>query len=130
MSNNQFQFSIIWKLLVKHLNTKVSFKITIRKTNVYIDIRWPWILNQYFNLGIWNDHRTKIIVLPSFQLATRSNSQNRNETEFINDLWHINLYMNIGISNWHNWIFDPTKMKFLLFSVPYTITELQSPETL
>ena len=25
----------------------------------------------------------------------------------------MNLYMNIGISNWNNWSFDPTKMMFL-----------------
>jgi len=37
-----------------------------------------------------------MIHLPSFQLATRLNSQNTNETEFINELWHINLFMNIG----------------------------------
>jgi len=43
----------------------------------------------YF-LEIWNDYPTKMIVLPSFQLATRLNSQNINEIEFINDLWHIN----------------------------------------
>ena len=59
-----------------------------------------------------NDDRTKIIVLPSFQLVTRINSQNRNGTEFINVLWQIILYMNIGISNWHNWSFDLTNMKF------------------
>jgi len=40
-----------------------------------------------------------MIVLPSFQLATQLNSQNTNEPEFINELWHINLYMNNGISN-------------------------------
>jgi len=74
------------KWLAKHISTKVSFNITIRKTHVYIEIRWTWILNQYFYLGIWNDDRTKIIVLPSFQLATRLNSQNTNETEFINEL--------------------------------------------
>ena len=31
-----------------------------------------------------------MIVLLSFQLATRLNSQNTNETEFINEIWHIN----------------------------------------
>ena len=82
---------------------------------VYIDIGWPWIWNQYFYLGIWNDERTKIIVLPSFQFVTRINSQNRNETEFINGLWHIILYMNVGISNWHNWSFDPRIWSFLLY---------------
>jgi len=52
-----------------------------------------------FYLGIWNDDRTKMIVLPSFQLATRLNSQNTNETVFIIERWHINFFMNIGISN-------------------------------
>jgi len=52
-----------------------------------------------FLFGIWNDDRTKMIVLPSFQLATRLISHNTNETDFINELYHINLYMNIGISN-------------------------------
>ena len=107
-----FQLSIMSKCLAKHISTKVSFMITIRKRHDYIDIRWPWIWNQYFYLGIWNFYRTNIIVLPSFQLATQLNSQNRNENEFINELWHISLYMNIGISNWHNWSFDPRKMMF------------------
>ena len=31
---------------------------------------------------------------------------------FINVLWHINLYMNISISNWHNSIFGSPKMMF------------------
>ena len=68
------------KWLVKNKSTKVSFKITIRKRHVYIDIRWPLKWNQYFYLGIWEDERSKIIFLPSFQLVTRLNSQNRNET--------------------------------------------------
>jgi len=87
---------------------KRFFKITIRKRYVYIDIRWSGIWNLYFYLGIWNVNRTNITVLPSFQLATRLNSQNRNETEFIIEISHINLCMNIGISNWHNWNFDLT----------------------
>jgi len=49
-----------------------------------------------------------MIVLPSFQLAKLLNSQNTNETEFTNEMWHINLVMNIGISNWHNKGFDLT----------------------
>jgi len=48
------------KLLAKHISTKVSFKITVRKRHVCIDIRWPWKWNQYFYMGIWNDERTKI----------------------------------------------------------------------
>ena len=41
--------------------TQVSFKITIRKRHVYIDIRWPWKWNQYFYLAIWEDEPFKII---------------------------------------------------------------------
>jgi hypothetical protein len=109
------QLSIISKWLAKHISTKVSFKITITKRHVNIDIGWPWIWNQYFYLGFWNDDRTKIIVLPSFQLVTRINSQNRNESEFINVIGIIILYMNIGISNWYNWSFDPRIWSFLLY---------------
>ena len=62
------------------ISSKVSFKITIRKRHVYIDIRWLWKWNQYFYFGIWIDERTKIKFLPSFKLVTRLNSQNKNET--------------------------------------------------
>ena len=78
-----FQVSIMSKLLAKHIRTKVSFKITIRKRHVYIDIRWPWKWNQYFYFGISGDERSKIIYLPSFQLVTRLNSQNWNETSLL-----------------------------------------------
>ena len=62
------------------ISTKVFFKITIRKRHVYFDIRWPWKWNQYFYLGIRKDESTKRIFLLSFQVVTRLNSQNRNET--------------------------------------------------
>ena len=39
----------------------------------------------------------------------------RKWNNFINELWNINLYMNIRISNWHNSSFDYTKMNFLLY---------------
>ena len=90
-----FQVSIMSKWLSKHISTKVSFKVTIRKRRVYIDIRWPWKWNRYFYLGFWEDERSKIIFSPSFQLITR-----------------LNLYMNIRISNWHNSSFDFTKINF------------------
>ena len=35
--------------------------------------------------------------------------------KYINEHWHINFYMNISISNWHNSSFDSTKMTFLLY---------------
>ena len=110
-----FNFSIMWKWLSRHIRTKVFFKFIIRKRHVYIDIGLPWIRIQYFYLGIWNDDSTKIIVLPSFQLVTRINSQNRNVTEFINILWQFILYMNIGISNWHNWDANPRIWIFLFY---------------
>ena len=75
-----FQLSIMSKWLAKHISTKVSFKITIRKTHVYIDIRRLWIWNQYFYLGFWNVEHNKITFLASLQLVTRLHSQNRNES--------------------------------------------------
>ena len=78
-----FQVSIMPKWLAKHISTKVSFKITIRKRHVYIDFRWPWKWKQYFYLGIWEDERSKIIFLPSFQLVTTFSSLNRNETSLL-----------------------------------------------
>ena len=112
MDNNQFSALENAKWLVKCISTKVSFKVNNRKRHVYIDIRWTWIWNQYFYFGFWND-RTKMIVLPSFQLATILNSQNTNKTEFINEILNTNLYMNIGKSNWHNWSFELKKVIFL-----------------
>ena len=102
-----FLLSIISKWLAKHISTIVSFKITTGNRHVYIDSGWPWIWHHCFfgNLKWWS---TIMIVLHSFHLATRLNSQNTNETEFINELLNINLFMNIGISNWHNWNFDLT----------------------
>jgi hypothetical protein len=110
-----FQFWIMSKWLAKHISTKVSFKITIRKKHVYFGIGWPRIWNQCFYLGIWNDNRTKMIALPSFQLATRLNSQKTNETEFIKKQWHINMFMNIGIFNLHIWSFDLRNCCFWLY---------------
>jgi len=78
-----FQLSIMSKCLAKHISTKDSFKMTNRKRHVCIDIRWIWKLNQYFYLRIWNDERSKIIFLPSFQLVTRLNTQNRIETSIL-----------------------------------------------
>jgi hypothetical protein len=100
--------------LAKNISTKVSFKITIRKRHVFIDIRWPFKWNQYFYLGIWEDERPKIIFLTFFQLITWLNSQNRNETSFLMNT-DTNLYTNICISNWHNSSFDSIKMKILLY---------------
>ena len=78
-----FQVSIMSKWLANHISTKVTFKITIRERHVYRDILWPWKWNQYFYLGIWEDERSKIIFLPSFQLVTRLSSLNRNETSLL-----------------------------------------------
>ena len=109
-----FQVSIMWKWFAKHISTKVSFKITIRKRHVYIDIRWPWIWNQYFYLGIWEDERSKIIFFPSFQLVTRLNSQKRNEksllvkTDTLICIWK--LAFPIGIFE----VSTPRKWSFLL----------------
>ena len=120
-----FQVSIMSKWLAKHISTKVSFKITIRKRHVYIHIRWPWKWNQVFYLGIWEDTRSKIIFFPSFQLVTRLNSLNKNETILLMNsgtlicLWI--LAFPIGIIQ----VSTPRKWSFSFISVPYTITDLQ-----
>ena len=111
MSNNLFSGLDNVKMTCQTISTKVPFKITIRKRHFYIDIRWPWKLKKYFYLGIWEVEHYKIIFLPSFQLVTQLNSQNRKERSLL-IFWHINLYMNISISNWHNSRFDSTKIKF------------------
>ena len=119
-----FRLSIMSKWLAKHISTKVSFKITIRKRHVCIHIRWHWKRNQDFYLGIWNDERTKIIFLLSFQLVTRLNSQNRIEISFIMDydtficIWI--LVFPIGIIQ----VSNPRKWSFLLYFSYFTITNL------
>ena len=106
-----FQGSIMSKWLAKHISTKLSFKITNRKRHVHIDIRRHWKWNQYFYLGIWEDERSKKIFLLFSALYTIQFTEEK-WNKFINELWHINFYMNISISNWHNSSFDSTKMKF------------------
>jgi len=68
-----------------------------------------------------------MIVLPLFRFAARLNSQNPYETEIHNESWHINLYTNNGISNWHIWNIDPMKMK-ILPSFQF-VTRLLTPNT-
>ena len=120
-----FQVSIMSKWLAKHISTKDSFKITIRKRHVHIDIRWPWKWNQYFYFGIREDERSIIIFLHSFQLVTRFNSQNRNETRLLKNsdtlicIWI--LVFPIGIIH----VSTPRKWRFFFISVPYRITDLQ-----
>ena len=66
MSTFTFQVSIMSKWLAKHISTKVSFKITIRKRDVYIDIRWHRKWKQEFYLGIRKYERSITIFLPFF----------------------------------------------------------------
>jgi len=60
---------------------------------------------------MWNNDRTKMTFLLSFQFATRLNSHNTNETEFINELWFINFFYIVN-SNLHNWSFESTELTF------------------
>ena len=114
MSNIHFSVLDNVKMTYQHISTKVSFKITIRKRHVYIDIRWPWKWNQYFYLGIWEDEVSKKIYL-LFQLVTRQNSQNRNEKYLLMNsntlicIWI--LAFPIGIIQ----VSTPRKWRFLLY---------------
>ena len=66
-------------------------------------------------MGIWEDERSKIIFLPSFQLVTRLNSKNRKETSLLMNsdtlicIWI--LAFPIGIIQ----ISTPRKWRFLLY---------------
>jgi len=83
-------------------------------TLTYVDLEYETNISSW---NIWNDDRTLTIDLLIFQLATRLDSQNTYETEIHNEICHINLYMNIGISNWHNWSYDPRKWIFWLYII-------------
>ena len=120
-----FQFFIMSKWLAKHIRTKVSFKITIRKRLVYIDIGWPWKWNQYFYLGIWENEGSKIIFLPSFQHVTRLNSQNRNETSLLLNFYTLICIWILAFPIWIIQVSTPRKWSFYYISVPFTITDLQ-----
>ena len=107
-----FHVSIKSKWLAKHISIKVSFKITIRKRHVYINILWPWKWKQYFYLGIWEDEISKIIFFPSFQLVARLNSQNRNEkgllmnSDTLINIWILAFPIGIiQVSTSRKWIF-------------------------
>jgi hypothetical protein len=118
------------KTLAKHIRTKVSFKVTLWDRHVYIRYTFTLIRHRYYSWHIWNYVRTKIIVLPLFHFSTRLNSQNPHDNEIQNEFCHINFNRDNGISNWHIWSINPMKKRFLFISVPYKITDLQTPETL
>ena len=115
MSNIHFSGLDNVKMNAKHISTKVSFKITISERHVYIDIRWSWKWNQYFYWGIWEDERSKIIFLPSFQFVTRLNSQNRYKTSLLMNsntlICILILAFPIGIIQ----VSTPLKWSFLLY---------------
>jgi len=68
----------------------------------------------------WNDDRNLMIDMLLFKLATRLNSQKTIESVIHNDIWHIKLYMNIGISNCNNWSYNRTKKNFLTLYQSFT----------
>ena len=109
-----FQVAKVPKTLAKHIITKVSFNITLWKRHDYIvHLRWIW--NQYFQLAYlkWCSYEMRVFIL--LQFAKHLNLQNPYENEIHDEIWHINLFMDISIPNWHIWIIDPSKMRFLPF---------------
>ena len=116
-----FQVLKMSKWLAKHISTKVSFKITIRKIHVtltFVD------LENETSISIWEFEKMNVLknifVFFSARYTIKITEQKWNN--FINELWHINLYMNISISYWQNSSFDSTKMKF--FSLFQFLTRL------
>ena len=107
-----FQLSIMSKWLAKNIRTKESFKITIRKTHIWIDIRCPLKWNC---ISIWEFEMMNVLKYYFAFISDRYTIKFKEQkwNKFINELWHIYWYMNISNSNWHKSIFDSTKMKFL-----------------
>ena len=119
-----FQVSIMSKWLAKHISTKVSSKITIRKdmfTLTFVDLENETSISiwELEKMTFWNN------TLPSFELVTRLNSQNRNETSLLMNsdtlicIWILAFPIDIIQ------VSTPRKWSFYFISVPYTITDLQ-----
>ena len=106
-----FQLSIISKWTAKDISTKGSFKITEEKTcyhwfTLNLNKKPVFLFGNLKWLSYWNNSFAFI----SARYTVKFTKQKWNN--YINENWHINLYMDIGISNRHNWIFGSTKMKF------------------
>jgi len=80
-------------------------------TFTYLNVEYETSISSWDN---WNNDRTKMILLPLFQLATRLIWQNIYKNQIHNELWHNNLYTNIGISNWHIWIIDENDVFYFI----------------
>ena len=124
MSNIHFSGFDNAKWLPKHISIKVSFKITIRKRHIYMT--FVDIENENSN-SIWEFEKMNVLKQYFCIFSARYTFKFTEEKwkKFINEIWHINLYMNISNSNWHNLSFDSTIMNYYFISVPYTITDLQ-----
>ena len=103
--------------------TQVSLKIILEKTCLH----WHSLtvkMKPVFLFEDFRNERSKIIFLPSFQVVTRLNSQNRNETSL---LMNSGTFICIWILAFPIGIFQvstPRKWSFYFISVPYTITDL------
>jgi len=106
-----FQVSIMSNWLAKHISTNVSFKITIRKGHVYIDIRWPWKCI-FGNLKWWTN-QINIFAFISVRYTFKFTEQKW--SKFINELCTLiciwMLAVPIGIIQ----LWTPRKWSFLLY---------------
>ena len=94
------------------INSQIHYKKLRFRMNKETLI-WMWTSITWWH--ILNDDFIKMGALPLFQLATRWNTQKPYETDIHNEFREINLYMNIGISNWIFWSIDPRKWRFCLY---------------
>ena len=76
-------------------------------------------------LKIWTTYNNIFAV---FSARYTINFTEQKWNKYINELWYINLNMNISISNWHNSSFNSTKMKF--FTLFQFLTRLLTSTTL
>ena len=107
-----------WEFWLNFKTLQINSQLYCNKLRFWMNnqtVIWMW--KQYYLMAYLKWYITKMNALPLFQIATRLNTQNPYDTEIHYEFRDINLYMNIGISHWHIWSIDPTRMKFCLYFI-------------
>ena len=95
--------------VLKFLSNLLLRKDTFTLTFVDLENETSISIWEFENMNVLNN----IFAFFSVPYTIKFTEQKWNK--FTNELWHINLYMNISISNWHNSSFVSRKWSFLLY---------------
>ena len=101
MSKNLFQVTKVPKILAKHIITKDYLKIAVWTRHVCIWHSFTKNTKHYFQLAYlkWWSYKNDSFAFVSGRYTIKFTEHLGNLIQ--NELWHIKLYMNTGISNWH-----------------------------